>query len=139
MVESLCENFGEKLSCGGFAFPSAKTLAALEIADLAPIKCGYRAAYVIDAARRVASGEFDIRAAEKLPSDEIFRELLKIHGVGAKVADCVLLYGFGRAERFPKDVWIKRVMAAHFPDGFPHEIAEISGVAQQFLFYYIRS
>jgi N-glycosylase/DNA lyase len=139
MVGALCENFGQKLPCGAYAFPAPDVLAPLEVSDFAPIRSGYRAAYILDAARCVTSGKFDIRAMEKLPSDEIFRALLQIHGVGAKVADCVLLYGFGRAERYPRDVWIKRVMAAHYPNGLPSQTEELSGIAQQFLFYFFRS
>jgi N-glycosylase/DNA lyase len=139
MIETLCECFGERLSCGGFAFPSAEVLAKLSADDLAPVRSGYRAAYIIDAARRVASGKFDAVALEKLSSEEIKKALLEIHGVGAKVADCVLLYGFGRTECYPADVWIKRVMNAFFPNGFPCEIKNFSGIAQQFLFHYARA
>jgi len=139
MIELLCECFGEKLPCGSYAFPAPETLAALNAEDLAPIKCGYRAAYIIDAARRVASGRFSPNILEKLPSDEIFQALLQIHGVGPKVAECVLLYGFGRIERYPIDVWIKRAMSAFFPTGFPDEIKKYSGIAQQFLFHYTRN
>jgi N-glycosylase/DNA lyase len=143
MVESLCENFGEEISHTGeekfYAFPSAQTLAALSEKDLAPVRCGYRAAYVLDAARKVASGEFNPQEQKKHSSDEIFRELLKIHGVGPKVAECVLLYGFSRVERYPVDVWIKRVMAEFFPHGFPCGIKNFSGIAQQFLFHYARN
>jgi N-glycosylase/DNA lyase len=148
MIELLCENFGDKLSsicncetdaCQGYAFPSAEVLAKLSADELAPIKCGYRAAYVIDAAHRVASGQFEPSVLEKLSSDEIKNELLQIHGVGPKVADCVLLYGFGRTECYPADVWIKRVMTKYYPDGFPKELNEHAGIAQQFLFHYVRN
>lgn len=137
-VELLCENFGQKLPCGGYSFPTPKTVAALNEKDLAPIKSGYRAAYIIDAARRTASGIFNPPALEKLPSDEVKHFLLQIHGVGPKVAECVLLYGFGRIERYPVDVWIKRAMSAFYPTGFPDEIKKHSGIAQQFLFHYTR-
>jgi N-glycosylase/DNA lyase len=139
MVEVLCESFGEKLPCGGFAFPTPAALASLSAADLAPIKCGYRAAYILDAAKKAKSGEFNPAALQELSSDEILSALLKIHGVGAKVADCVLLYGFGRVECYPTDVWIKRAMNDYFPHGFPTEIKHLSGIAQQFLFHYVRS
>jgi N-glycosylase/DNA lyase len=138
MIESLCENFGEKLPCGGFAFPSPEKLASLNETDLAPIRCGYRSSYISDAARRVADGSFNPHELQKLSSDEIHNALLQIRGVGPKVAECVLLYGFGRVERFPIDVWIKRVMSQFYPQGFPHEIKNFSGIAQQFLFHYIR-
>ncbi|MCL2357359.1 MAG: DNA-3-methyladenine glycosylase 2 family protein [Defluviitaleaceae bacterium] len=123
----------------GLTFPSPETLASLNESDLAPVRCGYRAAYILDAARRVAGGEIDLQACENLPSDELCATLQKIHGVGPKVAECVLLYGFGRVERYPTDVWIRRAMEKYFPGGFPSEVLKISGIAQQFLFHYIRN
>lgn len=138
MIETLCEKFGKKLPGGGHAFPAPEALAALNSEALAPVKCGYRAGYILDAARRAASGEFDPSALENLPSDELCRELQKIRGVGPKVAECVLLYGFSRVERYPVDVWIKRAMAAFFPLGFPPQIKNCAGIAQQFLFHYAR-
>lgn len=139
MISALCENFGERLSCGGYAFPAAEALAILSPKDLNNIKSGYRAAYIIDAARRTAEGSFDIRELQKLESDEVHEALLKIHGVGPKVAECVLLFGFGRIERFPLDVWMKRVMAGFYPQGFPPQLQPYSGIAQQFLFHYART
>jgi N-glycosylase/DNA lyase len=139
MIELLCENFGESLPCGSHTFPAPEALAEISPEALAPIKCGYRAAYIIDAARRTASGEFNPLALENAESDEVFGELLKIHGVGPKVANCVLLFGFGRVERYPVDVWIKRAMEQFYPSGFPEEIKEFSGIAQQFLFHYMRN
>jgi N-glycosylase/DNA lyase len=62
-----------------------------------------------------------------------------IKGVGPKVAECVLLFGMHRTEAFPIDVWIKRVLANYYPDGFPEFAKEYAGIAQQYLFHYIRS
>ena len=138
MISSLCENFGQKLPCGGFDFPKPQDLAKLTVDNLQPIRTGYRADYIIDAAQRVSDGRFDIAALASQPSDEVHQALLQIHGIGPKVAECVLLFGFGRIERFPLDVWIKRVMAALYPEGFPVEVQEYSGIAQQFLFHYAR-
>jgi N-glycosylase/DNA lyase len=139
MVEALCQNFGEALPCGGYAFPAPAALAALHERDLAPIRAGYRAAYILDAARQVESGTFDPAALQNAPTEEIKTALQKIHGVGPKVADCVLLFGFSRIEIFPLDVWMKRVMSSMYPSGFPPEIKEYAGLAQQFLFHYARN
>ncbi|MCL1846201.1 MAG: DNA-3-methyladenine glycosylase 2 family protein [Defluviitaleaceae bacterium] len=154
MVEALCENFGVRQAHGGncghvaersleamhyFDFPTPEKLAGLSEVDLAPLRLGYRAGYVLDAARRVASGEIDLHACENFSSDELCEVLQKIRGVGPKVAECVLLYGFGRVERYPADVWIRRAMSRWFPKGFPPEIKNFSGIAQQFLFHYIRT
>jgi len=138
MISSLCECFGQALPCGGYTFPTPNDLASLTPDDLAPIKSGYRAPFLIDAARRVADGSFSPAELAHLPSEDIKQALLKIHGVGPKVAECVLLYGFGRVERYPLDIWMNRVMAKLYPQGFPKGLSEYSGIAQQFLFHYAR-
>ena len=74
-----------------------------------------------------------------MPIDEARTELKKILGVGPKVAECVLLFGMYRTEAFPIDVWIKRVLAEYYPDGFPSFAAQNAGIAQQYLFHYIRN
>ena len=74
-----------------------------------------------------------------LPFDDARKELMRICGVGPKVADCVLLFGMYRTEAFPVDVWMKRVMARFYPDGMPECASGIEGIAQQYLFHYVRS
>ena len=138
MVARLCECYGEPLPCGGFTFPEPERLAALTIDDLAPLKCGYRAAYILDAAWLVSEGELELNALYALPVEEARRELMCIRGVGPKVAECVLLYGFGKVECYPLDVWMKRVMAAFYPSGFSEDLSDTAGIAQQFLFHYAR-
>ena len=133
MINKLCECFG-----ADDKFPTADMLAALTEDDLLPIKSGYRVGYIIDAAKKAADGTLDFIKLQSMPTEDIRRELMKIKGVGPKVADCVLLYGFGRTECFPLDVWMKRVMAEFYPNGFPPYIMETAGIAQQFLFHYAR-
>ena len=141
MVEKLCRTFGRVLPGPdkGHAFPEPNDLASLSVHDLAPIKSGYRAGYIIDAAKKISEGILNIKELEKMPTEDIRRELMGICGVGPKVADCVLLYGFGRVECFPLDVWMKRVMAKYYPKGFPQEFCDTAGIAQQFLFHYERT
>lgn len=138
IIERLCEGFGEKIE-GGYAFPSPQALSTLEEADLAPIRSGFRAKYIIDAAQKVASGEVELDSLFSLPLAEARETLIKIKGVGPKVADCALLFGCGRIECFPTDVWIKRVLACFYPQGFPQEYMVFGGIAQQYLFHYARS
>lgn len=136
MVARLCERFGERLPCGGHAFPPAARLAALSSAEeMAFVKCGYRAGYILDAAR---AGP-DFGRLGRMETAGLRAELMKIRGVGPKVADCALLMGFGRTEACPQDVWMKRVMARHFPGGFPESVLPYAGIAQQFLFQFVRS
>ncbi len=137
IIERLCENFGEKKE-KAYAFPEAEVLARLTPDDLAPIRSGFRAKYIIDAARRVAGGEIDLNSLCKLGYDEAREILLKIKGVGPKVADCALLYGCGHIEAFPKDVWIKRALSDYFGGEIPACAKGAAGIAQQYIFYYIR-
>jgi len=139
MVALLCENFGEALPCGGHTFPTPEALANLTPEALSAVRTGYRAPYIIDAARRVAHGQVDLAALKSQASDEIHKVLTQIHGVGPKVAECVLLYGFSKVERYPVDVWIKRVMAELYPEGFPEALGPTAGIAQQYLFHYVRT
>ena len=144
MVARLCEIFGAAVpggnsTGGGFSFPTPEALATLSADDLSAVKCGYRDKYIIDAARRVAEGRLNLENLQNKPSEDVRRALMEVSGVGPKVADCVLLYGFGRVERYPLDVWMKRVMAKYYPEGFPRELEDTAGIAQQFLFHYARS
>lgn len=137
IIGRLCESFGEKLD-GGYSFPTAKRLCGVTEEELAPLRAGFRAKYIVDAVNKVNSGETDFSLIGELPTAEA-RELLKrIKGVGDKVADCVLLFAFHKLDAFPKDVWVKRVMARFYPDGLPECTKGIEGVAQQYLFDYIR-
>lgn len=138
IVERLCESFGEPLANGGFAFPTAQRLAALTSEELAPLRAGFRARYIIDGAQKVASGQVDLEEICRLPADEGRAKLTQIVGVGNKVADCVLLFGCGKWEVIPKDVWIKRIITAYYPDGFPACMEKYGGIAQQYLFDYAR-
>lgn len=138
IVSRLCENFGDKIADGEYAFPPAERLAGLSEEDLAPLRSGFRAKYILDAARRVADGEIDFDALSSLPLERARKMLMTIKGVGPKVADCALLFGCGRLDAFPVDVWIKRVLARFYPDGFPKEFMDYGGIAQQFLFHYAR-
>ena len=139
MIRRLCESFGDKLSCGGYMFPTYNKLAELSTDDLAVIKSGYRAKFVTYAARFAASGGFDRIELQQMNTPKLRGRLLQIYGVGPKVADCVLLFGFGRIEVCPKDVWIKRALERFYPKGFPDELLPFAGIAQQFLFHYIRN
>ena len=148
IISRLCESFGEKLTFEGkeyYTFPDAQTLASLPIEELAPLRAGFRDKYILDAARKVASGEVDLTALSDMPTGEAARELMKIKGVGQKVADCILLFGLGRYEVFPKDVWIYRILSEVYSveksaaDHFVCEtFKEYGGFAQQYLYYYYR-
>ena len=137
IIARLCENFGENRG-GYFTFPSAERVAALELDDLAVLRSGFRAKYILDAAKKVSSGETDLERLKEIPTDEAREQLMKIKGVGPKVADCVLLFSLNHTDAFPKDVWIKRAMQALFGGELPECAAEYAGIAQQYIFFYAR-
>ena len=140
IIDRLCEHFGRPINGThpSFTFPTAERLAALSPDDLVPIRAGFRHRYIIDAARKVADGTIDLEAIRALPYDEARGELMTICGVGVKVADCVMLYGLHRLDGFPLDVWMKRAMAALFPDLKPSDFGQYAGIAQQYIFHYAR-
>ena len=138
IVERLCESFGEEAEGGGYSFPTPKVLASLSAEDLAPLRAGFRNRYILDAAKKVASGEINLEACRTLPFEEAKKHLMGIVGVGEKVADCVLLYGLHRTEAFPMDVWMKRAMSTLFPGVTPAFFGEYAGIAQQYIFHYSR-
>ena len=134
IVSRFCEGFGERVE-GGYAFPTAERTAALSREDLASLRCGFRDKYLLDAAEKVASGEITEERLASLPTDEARELLMKIKGVGVKVADCTLLYGCGRMEVFPRDVWIKRIEERVMPGGVPEALAPYAGILQQYLYH----
>ena len=137
IIERLCAAFGEGEK-GFESFPSPERLASLSVEDLAPLRSGFRAKYIIDAARKVADGEVDFDKIRKADLQEGRDELKKIKGVGDKVAECTLLYGFYKIDAFPVDVWVKRIMAELYPDGLPACTEGSRGIAQQYLFHWRR-
>ncbi len=143
IVERLCQGFGEPLSFEGdtyYTFPPAETLAGLSEKDLAPLRCGYRAAYIISAARAVADGTLDLDALSCACCEDSLKTLKNCYGVGTKVANCANLFGLGHMEAFPIDVWMKRALNEHFPPDFdPAALGPYAGLAQQYIFYYARS
>ena len=135
IIERLCEKFGEGES-GKKSFPSAETLSKLSVEDLAPLRAGFLAKYIIDAAQKVPNGEIDFEKIKAEPIEYGREELQKIKGVGAKVAECTLLYGFHKINAFPIDVWVKRIMAEMYPNGLPKCTKGTEGIAQQYLFHW---
>lgn len=140
IISSMCSAFGEEIGCGHYSFPRPEKLAPLSEGDLAPLRSGYRAAYILNAARAVCEGSLDFEALSAMPSEEAFAEVKKIHGIGDKVANCFMLYGLHRMDRFPVDVWMKRALERHFPKNYdPSVLGPYAGLAQQYIFYYART
>lgn len=137
IIKTLCENFGEKIE-GGYTFPTADRISQCTLEDLAVLKAGFRAKYILDAATKVSTREIELENISKLPLEDARNELMKIKGVGPKVADCALLFSHKHTKAFPKDVWIKRAMEVLFGGNLPKEAEEYAGIVQQYIFFYAR-
>ncbi len=139
IIARLREGFGPLCEGGYHLFPGPGQLCGLSEQDLAPLRSGYRAKFLLDAADRFAKGEIDEQLLRTAPLPEARAHLMQIKGVGPKVADCVLLFSCERLDAFPMDVWMKRVMARLYPEGLPDYARPIGGIAQQYLFHYART
>lgn len=136
IIERLCRCYG---TCHDkyYSFPSPKIISSLNISELSAIKAGFRAKYILDAAKCVSDLKVDLDSIHSMESCDALRYLQSINGVGPKVSSCVLLYGFHRTDCFPIDTWIKKVLHK-FPD-FNFDLLPHKGLAQIYLFSWIRS
>lgn len=138
IISRLCRAYGDEVCDGYFAFPSPERLSKLSVEDFEALGTGYRARYLYRLSQGVQNSEIDLNYIKSLPMADAKKELLKIYGVGEKVASCVLLFGMQFYECCPLDVWMKRVMK-YYPDGFPECFKGIEGIAQQYLFHWARN
>ena len=139
-MEALSDAYGEPVEgTARKTFPTPQRLAALNKEPLCACGLGYRAPYVMDAARRIAEGELQLDALATLPDEALFEALTRIHGVGVKIADCVMLFAFRRFARAPVDVWIKRVIDIVYGGVSPYPgYGPYAGIYQQYQFMYSR-
>jgi N-glycosylase/DNA lyase len=139
IIERLCKSFGEPLAYSNkYSFPTANKLCSLREQDLAPLRCGFRWKYILDAAKKIANKEIILEELRGLPLKEAREILCTILGVGPKVAECTLLYGLHRLEAFPMDTWMKKAMTVLFPQKTPEFFGDYAGIAQQYIFHYCR-
>ena len=163
IISLLCERFGEpcsvepmaRLSSAAgrtlqFSFPTPQRIAAATDSELRACKMGFRAPHLLATARQVAAGNFDLERPRHLPLAEARAELMKLPGVGGKIANCVLLFAYGFDAAFPVDVWVERALRKLY---FPHRrvtpkrlrhfaathFGPYAGYAQQYLFHYMRT
>lgn len=134
IIERLCEAYGEK-TLTSYTFPSAGKIASLNPEDLDVLRAGYRVPYIIDAARKIASGQINLDSLRNRSIEECEYELMQINGVGKKVADCTILFGLGHIDAFPVDRHIKRIREKLYPGGLPECTKNIEGLAQQYMFH----
>ena len=151
IVADVSAKFGPYMGTYGgvdmYTFPTLEQLTNASEEDFKELKTGFRAPYIMDAIRRNMAGQFDENELKNMEYDSCIKELMTIKGVGEKVANCVSLFGLGKKEAFPVDVWIKRIMETMYFDGedtpkdkisaFAKErFGGLGGFAQQYLFYY---
>lgn len=141
-IEKLAELFGQPAGeyegRVWYDLPAPEVLASLTTEELAPVRLGYRARYLIETAKAVV--------ASGLPENS--EQLSKLTGVGPKVANCIRLFGMNQYDSFPIDVWMARVMHLLYGIGekdfkameayAKEHFGNLGGFAQQYLFYYIR-
>ena len=146
----LSQFFGQELEEGYFSFPDPETLANADLPMLDKCKLGFRTERIKEAAREVASGELALDVLFRLEYRYARERLMRIRGIGEKVADCVLLFAFEKMEAFPVDTHIRQIIQHyHIDDNFFENCTNLSrmgdwgreyfgpycGYAQQYLFY----
>ena len=144
LVERLCDMFGTEIVFEGEKrrlFPAPERLAFLRPEELAPLRAGYRADYIRGAAREIVEGRLVPETLRHVPTADAIRALTGLKGVGVKVASCAALFGLGKGDAFPVDVWMKRAIERYYGgESFDSSVfGADAGIAQQYIFYYIRS
>jgi len=120
-LQKLCKKFGRKIRFEKkefFIFPSPKTLGNATLHDLQECGLGYRSKYVLDTSRAIISGEINFDELKKSNYQESRESLLKLPGIGGKVADCIMLFSLEKLEAFPLDTWVTKILEKYYPNKF---------------------
>ena len=155
-LENICKKFGHKVFFDGqefFLFPEPKKLASASLEDIKNCGAGYRSKHIIEASKKIVSGEVNLEYLKKMDYEQSKKTLCGVPGIGNKVADCILLFSLEKLEAFPLDRWMIRILEKYYPDIFEMNTKSItekqyrilhektrkhfgpySGYAQQFLF-----
>jgi N-glycosylase/DNA lyase len=155
IVATLCERYGTSVTVPSgepiaFAFPTAEQVAGLSETKLRECKAGFRAPYLLATARLIADGKCDLERLGQLDLATARAQLMRLPGVGHKIADCVLLFAYGFPTAFPRDVWVlrafreqyfrgKRPSATKLKDFAERHFGPNAGYAQQYLFHFMRT
>jgi len=153
-VNVISKKYGKKIVFENeeyYLFPTVSQLKAVTIDEYRKLGVGFRDRYIKDTVETILNGGFDVNNVDNLTTNELRKELMKLKGVGQKVADCIMLFSCGREEVFPVDVWVERVMSVlYFKDNKgsmkKKDIIEYAdknfrknaGIIQQHLFYNMR-
>lgn len=171
-VKRICEKWGDKITYKDneyYTFPKPEQIASASLEEIQETGASFRSKYIVDTVKKVNEAlevkkdyeenkdkyderpeelDYDLEYIKDLSDDECHTALQKFMGVGAKVADCIMLFSMKKKSAFPVDVWVKRAMI-HFyvaPDVSLNKMrvfardkfGKYSGMAQQYLFYYAR-
>ena len=147
IIKRMREKFGTKMG-DFYAFPTREQLMKAKVEDFTAMGAGYRDKYLFKVLRQV--DENVLQDWQTFPTEELRKKLISLAGVGPKVADCVLLFGFGRSDVFPVDTWIEKMYHKFYGDEsemnrerirqkLTDKFGLLSGYAQQYLFFFMRS
>jgi len=146
-VEMISKKFGKRIKDEFYAFPTPVELSRATEDELRACGVGFRARYIYKTCKDILNG-VELNEISKLSTKECKKELMKLTGVGSKVADCVMLFSMQKFDAFPVDVWIKRIMEELYIkeerslkeiENFAKEKFPLyAGIAQQYLFFYAR-
>lgn len=147
--EMLGDEIGEYKGKTYYSFPTAEKLANITKEQLESLRVGYRDQYILKTATDIANGKIDLDSVYNMDTIKAQKYLCQLMGVGPKVADCIMLFGYGKTDAFPVDTWVKKVMNEFYFDEEmtnPQKIrlkgleifGKDAGLAQQYLFYYAR-
>lgn len=150
-IENISKTYGSQLEYNGkiyYTFPTPKALEKATMEDIEALGVGFRAKYIVDGIKSVVEGTKSLEHIKSLNDDDCHEGLKGFNGVGPKVSDCIMLFSMQKYSAFPVDVWVKRAMQFFYlaPDvSLPkirtfgrEKFGELSGFAQQYLFYYAR-
>lgn len=146
IMDKIARGYGKNMG-DYYAFPTLEKLSTIPLSFFEEIKSGYRANYLKQVIAQIANG-FDLSLVHAMTSKQAISYLTQLSGVGPKVADCILLYGYHRTDSFPIDTWMKKVFYDYHPqlqtqvvsadamrNFFITKFGDLSGYAQQYLFY----
>lgn len=150
-INLLSELYGQAIEYNGksyYSFPTVEKLNNVELKDIERCRAGFRCKYISKAIKMLNDEEINLIDIENMATDKARAELMKIPGVGIKVADCILLFSMQKYDAYPVDVWVKRV-TEHFymecetklsdiQDFAKKRFGDLAGFAQEYLFYYAR-
>lgn len=156
-IENISKKWGHEITYKGkkyYTFPTVQSLKNASEEDLQNCGVGFRAKYIADTVEKIYESnkeeykQFNLKTIKKLSDDDCHKALQNFMGIGPKVADCIMLFSMEKYTAFPVDVWVKKAMIYFYmaPDVSLKKIRdfgrdkfeELSGFAQQYLFYYAR-